>query len=256
LLKIQVNLYIRLLEHVVLQMTKLLDFLTLFISSLSTNLHKLLFYKNIYSLASYLLIVSSRGMAKANWQLRPVPIFWRHFMRMRNLLLVVGLVVICAGQAWAIPLTVGGSPQLFEFTGGTGFIDNPSGGYQLTLSGSARIDLTDRLMIGDQYRLYVNSALMLTTSAINVSLDGDQTGTTTFAAAWANPYLSKGSLLLGAGTYQLDIEAIRVAAGVNYGSGFIRAVSVPEPNTLLMLGMGILLLGLFQYNRKATATNN
>jgi hypothetical protein len=195
-------------------------------------------------------------MTKVCSQLMHVSIYRRQLMRMRTLLLVVGLVGMFAGQAWAIPLTVGGSPELFEFTGGTGFIDSPSGGYQLTLSGSARIDLTDRLMIGDRYRLYVNNTLMMTTSAINLSLDGDQTGTTTFAAAWANPYLSKGSLLLGAGTYQLDIEAIRVAAGVNYGSGFIRAVSVPEPNTLLMLGMGILLLGLFQYNRRAAATNN
>lgn len=162
---------------------------------------------------------------------------------------MIGFSIVLANQAWAIPLTVGGSPELFQYTGGTGPIDTPSGGYQLTLTSQARIDLTDRLMIGDQYQLFVNGSLRLTTSAINMSLDGFQTNTTSFADAWANPYLSKGSLYLGPGTYQLDITAIRVAAGVDYGSGYIRAVGVPEPNTLLLLGMGILLLGLFQYKR-------
>ncbi|MDN5942533.1 MAG: PEP-CTERM sorting domain-containing protein, partial [Nitrospira sp.] len=78
---------------------------------------------------------------------------------------------------------------------------------------------------------------------------------TTFSEAWSNPYLSKGSLYLGPGTYDLDIYAERVADGVNYGSGYIRATNVPEPATILMLGAGILGLGLFQY-RKWSRTNS
>ena len=176
-------------------------------------------------------------------------------MKHLKMLLTAGFLVFSVTQAWAIPLTVGSAPQLFEFTGGTGWIDNPADGYQLTLTGSTRIDLTDRLMIGDQYRLFVNGVALMTTSTPSIWLDGIQTGTTTFDQAWANPFLSKGSLYLTAGTYDLDISVIRVASGVNYGSGYIRATSVPEPSTLLMLGAGILGLGLFQY-RNWSRTNN
>lgn len=176
-------------------------------------------------------------------------------MKYLKVLVTAGFLFFSVTQSWAIPLTVGSSPQLFQFTGGTGWIDDPSDGYQLTTTSSVKIDLTDRLMIGDRYQLYVNNTYMMTTSDINYALDGDQTYTTTFNQAWSNPYLSKGSLYLGPGTYDLDIKAVRVADGVNYGSGYIRATNVPEPSTLLMLGAGILGLGLFQY-RKWFRTNS
>jgi hypothetical protein len=176
-------------------------------------------------------------------------------MKHLKMLLTAGFLVFSVTQAWAIPLTVGSSPQLFEFTGGVGWIDNPIDGYQLTLSGSTRIDITDRLMIGDQYRLFVDGVALMTTSTPSNYLNGAQTGTNTFDEAWANPFLSKGTLYLGPGVYDLDIYALRVASGVNYGSGYIQATSVPEPSTLLMLGAGILGLGLFQY-RKWSRTNN
>lgn len=175
-------------------------------------------------------------------------------MKRLKMLLTAGFLLFSVTQAWAIPLTVGGSPALFQFTGGTGWIDIPSNGYQFTTASSVTIDLTDRLMIGDQYKLYVNGTYMMTTSSINYAMDGDQTGTTTFSEAWSNPYLSKGSLNLGPGAYDLDIEAVRVASGVTYGSGYIRATNVPEPSVLLMLGAGILGLGLLQY-RKWSRTN-
>ena len=101
------------------------------------------------------------------------------------LTLAVGFALVLAGQAFAIPLTVGSAPQLFEFTGGIGWIDNPADGYQLTLTGSTRIDITDRLMIGDQYRLFVNGVAMMTTSTPSNYLNGAQTGTNTFDEAWA-----------------------------------------------------------------------
>jgi hypothetical protein len=177
-------------------------------------------------------------------------------MKHLKMLLTAGFLVFSVTQAWAIPqpLVVDSSPSLFEFTGGKGWIDIPADGYRLTADSSVRIDLTDRLLIGDQYKLYVNGVAMMTTSPIKYYLDGVQTGINTFDEAWANPFLSKGSLYLGPGTYDLDISVVRVASGVNYGSGYIRATSVPEPSTLLMLGGGILGLGLFQY-RKWSRTN-
>ena len=178
-------------------------------------------------------------------------------MKRLKMLLATGFLAFSVTQVWAIPttLTVGSSPELFQFVGGTGWVDIPADGYQLITTSSIRIDIVDRLMIGDQYRLFVNGTAMMTTSTTSWYMDGVQTGTNTFDEAWANPFLSRGSLYLGPGTYDLDISAIRVAKGVNYGSGFIRATSVPEPSTLLMLGAGILGLGLFQY-RKWSRTNN
>lgn len=181
-------------------------------------------------------------------------------MKHLKMLLAAGFLAFSVTQAWAIPTTleVGGSPELFEFTGGKGWIDIPAEGYQLTTTTSVRIDLVDRLMIGDQYKLFVSGdtvTTMTTSGTFNYWLDGVQTSTYTFDEAWSNPFLSKGSLYLGPGTYDLDISAIRVASGVNYGSGYIRATSVPEPSTLLMLGAGILGLGLFQY-RKWSRTNH
>jgi len=172
-------------------------------------------------------------------------------------LLVAGVLLISTNQAWALPVTLtgDGSAQLFEFTGGTGPIDTPLDGYTLTTSSSVLIELTDRRAIGDIYTLYVNGATLLTTSATLSSMNGAATGAETFSQAWNNAYLSKGSLYLGPGTYKLDIKAIAVAQGYDYGSGYIRATNVPEPSTLLMLGAGILGLGLFQY-RKWSKTNS
>lgn len=177
-------------------------------------------------------------------------------MKHWRMLLTVGFLLISASQAWAIPLTVGGSPNVFGFIGGAGGIVIPSDSFQLTTTSSVRIDLTDILLIGDQYRLSVTGSAiaMMTTSPILSSKDGVLTGALTFTDAWANPFLSKGSLYLGPGIYQLGIEAIRVAPGFNLPGGYIRAVNVPEPSALLMLGAGILGLGLFQY-RKWSRTN-
>src|SRR5262245_46541211 len=103
-------------------------------------------------------------------------------MKHLKMFLTVVFLGFSVTQAWAISLTVGSSPELFQFVGGTGWIDIPSDGYQLTTTSAVRIDLVDRLMIGDQYKLFVSGDALttMTTSAPYKFLDGVQTGTTTF----------------------------------------------------------------------------
>ena len=40
-------------------------------------------------------------------------------MKHLKMLLTAGFLLFSVTQSWAIPLTVGSSPQLFQFTGGT-----------------------------------------------------------------------------------------------------------------------------------------
>ena len=59
--------------------------------------------------------------------------------------------------------------------------------------------------------------------------------------------LLKGSFILQAGTYQLDIDVVRLAAGGgSIGSGYIRVTSVPVPAALWLFGSGIAALGWFR----------
>lgn len=97
----------------------------------------------------------------------------------------------------------------------------------------------DCCVIGDQFAIYINSAHAFDTSPI-VNNDGVQSGAFNGDTAWANADLSKGSILLGAGVYQIDEWVIRNALGFTGGGAFIRADTVvPEPGTFGLLSLAL-----------------
>jgi hypothetical protein len=166
--------------------------------------------------------------------------------------------------AAAVPLVPNSGWQEFIWTDGLGYVESPVTGYQLTLTEEGTIDLVDCCIIGDQFELLIlnldnQTQTTLTTSAIDLVLDGTFSDAYEVAdadLAWADPRLSKGSLMLGAGAYQIDINVIRAAANLAEGGtfpngqGFIRVSSIPIPAAVWLFGSGLGLLGWFR--RKAT----
>ena len=161
---------------------------------------------------------------------------------MKKIMLAVVMMMGLGSAAMAVPLQVDSGWQSFSWDG-LGFT-TPS----FLLSGPATIDLTDRYIIGDQFSLYDGATLLGTTS--DTYWDGLPSGCSTGDACWANPFVSKGSFLLGVGSHSLRIKVVDTAPRYPSGSGFIRATStsVPEPGSLALLGAG--LLGLAMLRRR------
>jgi hypothetical protein len=162
--------------------------------------------------------------------------------------------------AAAVPLVPNSDWQEFIWTDGLGAVESPVTGYQLTLNEEGTIDLVDCCIIGDRFELIIDDGqtqTTLLTTAINPLLDGTDSGVYINGDdAWANADLSKGSIVLAAGTYQVDINVVRSAANLaaggtfDNGQGFIRVSSIPIPAAVWLFGSGLGLLGWFR--RKAT----
>lgn len=157
------------------------------------------------------------------------------FRRHAALGLLLGLLA-WAAPASAIPLAVDGGWQVFQWTG-AGAIDSPADGFQFTSAGSVEIQITDSALIGDEFEIFVNGVSVAFSSNTNPLELGFPSGAFTGPAAWADTRLSKVSLVLGPGSYDIDISATEVASG-SLSGGFIQALSVPEPTALALLAVG------------------
>jgi hypothetical protein len=155
---------------------------------------------------------------------------------MRNLAFTLFLAtMLLAGVLSAGPLPMG-SWQDFSFGVAT---SQAAPSYDLTVASSALLRVVDCCVIGDQFAIYIDSALAFDTSPI-VSNDGVQSGEFDGDTAWANADLSKGSILLGAGVYHIDEWVIRNAAGSGGGGAYIRADEVvPEPGTFSLMSLAL-----------------
>src|SRR5262245_27787105 len=161
----------------------------------------------------------------------------RRLLVLASLWLALGI----SSPAAATSITVDGGWLNFTWTDGIGPIDTPSDGFQFTSATSVVVQITDAGLIGDRFEIFVDSASQGLTSA---PVGSGPSGAFSGPAAWADSRLSKISLNLGPGSYDIDISvntSIAVPAG-----GFIQVLSVvPEPSLLGMLALGFAgLLGL------------
>jgi hypothetical protein len=168
-------------------------------------------------------------------------------------LLFVVLLMPMALSADVLPL---GSWQIFQFGEAT---SQATPSYSLTIAAPALLRVVDCCVIGDQFQINIGGLFAFDTSSI-VNGDGQASGASDGDESWAHPDLSKGSLLLGPGVYNIDEFVIRNVLGIGgcgdlCGSGFIRADlvagEVPEPGTFGLLSLVLGGLGTMLVRRRS-----
>ncbi len=156
-----------------------------------------------------------------------------------SLFVVVALLVAFASvSACADDLIVGGGWAYFDWYAGPGVWATPT--FSLSADDTCTVQITDAFLTGDQFEVYVDGVLAITTSTpvdgLNLGLDTD--------AAWAEPAYSKGCFVLDAGRYELSIKNILIPTGYPDGGAYIRALDgvvpcVPEPSSVVALVSGL-----------------
>jgi YVTN family beta-propeller protein len=125
----------------------------------------------------------------------------------------------------------------------TSFLDAPPWTFTAPAAGATLV-VTDMLEAGDRFQVYDFGGLVGTTSVPIGSGDcGDDP-----VLCLADPNISKGSFLLGAGNHSITIFSLVD----RLGSGYLQVSAVPEPSTFALLTVG-LLAGLFGIGRRGNS---
>ena len=147
-----------------------------------------------------------------------------------------------------------GQWYIFSFGGVGSFAQATTGGtptppWTFNTATGVRVRISDNLAPGDAFALLNHGALVGSTNVVPVVPGGcnGQGG----EGCYANPIMSHGEFLLGAGSHSLTIRTEVSAFGG--GSGYFRVdalaaqppvTTAPEPTTWALLGTGMGALGL------------
>ncbi|MFE8070993.1 PEP-CTERM sorting domain-containing protein [Marinobacteraceae bacterium S3BR75-40.1] len=141
--------------------------------------------------------------------------------------------------------------------------------FTFNTEGSVRLTITDAFDSGDTFNVFNDTDLLFKTAAPTLS----KSGVSNPDAALADAAYSSGSIILGAGSYSINIFAD--ASPLGGGGAYLRldsillpedepvvgtqtaaadepdtqAVSVDEPGTLALFGLALLVLGMRRFRR-------
>jgi len=110
---------------------------------------------------------------------------------------------------------------------------------------------------GDTFSAFDNGVLLGTTSFtpidVNHTCANDLTGPGTDpAACWNDPLMSRGTFILAPGSHSLTVVWDQMVPGGNSTLQWfeIGAATVPEPGTVLLVGLGLVSVALLRSRRK------
>lgn len=173
--------------------------------------------------------------------------------------------ILAAGSAsaQAVPLTLGGGWQVFEWFDGVG---SPTGEYTFTVTGAPeKFQITDGYNAGDEFAISINGGGLIPTSTSLYNPDvysplyyiGDNWNAA-FYPRYA-PYFSHLSLILPDGSYDITgvvTQTTQTEFGIFSccGAAAVQLTYVPEPSgwALMLLGFGALGVAL-RHRTKAPA---
>jgi hypothetical protein len=188
----------------------------------------------------------------------------------RCLVILAAVSILLTGAslaALATDLPLDGSWVVLDenMTAPAFFTDGQGNKLMWTFTGPAIFRITDLYVVSDQFNVYDNNDLVLTTPLMPdwktlgfANSFTDPPYTTDPDKAWNNGnslYFSQGSITFGAGSHSITIEDILIPpndSGGVWGDGtvaFSATAAVPLPSTLLLFAPGLGLLGFWRRKR-------
>jgi hypothetical protein len=172
--------------------------------------------------------------------------------RISTIAMVVGLLAVLGGTVQAVPLTVDGGWQTFNWIDGPD-VWNVEGAFTYDVPFWTSLKVTDGGLSGDQFEVYDDGALLGTTSV--PTYNSALAGNFNYDYLFTHPDSSSGQWLLPPGPHSITLYTIAIP-GEQYANGTaaLRADSagacIPAPGAILL---GTLGTGLVSWLRRRRA---